>query len=206
MQQRANHEKTLWSFSHSRRPPRVLSIASVMLISVIIPHLNQEDYLATGLAALHAQDPVASDVEIIVVDNGSKRLPFEVCARWPNVRLISESTPGPAPHATGASASPTAISSPSSMQIAELTKAGLRPSSALFLTLIRRSSAGMCNVHIWIRRGSGSTSLMRRSTRTAMTSISRRDSQARQSGDAAGCACKGRQVCGIEVAEDRDWG
>jgi len=68
-----------------------------MLISVIIPHLNQEDHLRVGLEALHAQRGVASDVEIIVVDNGSARLPERVCSGWPRVRLVSEPTPGPGP-------------------------------------------------------------------------------------------------------------
>lgn len=68
-----------------------------MRISVIIPHLNQEDYLATGLAALHAQEGVSAAVEIIVVDNGSRRLPEAVCAAWPGVQLVSEAVPGPGP-------------------------------------------------------------------------------------------------------------
>jgi glycosyltransferase involved in cell wall biosynthesis len=68
-----------------------------MLISVIIPHLNQEDYLKTGLEALHAQRGITSNVEIIVVDNGSARLPEMICSAWPEVRLVSESTPGPGP-------------------------------------------------------------------------------------------------------------
>ena len=68
-----------------------------MLISVVIPHFNQEDYLATGLQRLHAQESVTADVEIIVVDNGSRRMPEAVCAAWPKVRLLKESTPGPGP-------------------------------------------------------------------------------------------------------------
>jgi glycosyltransferase involved in cell wall biosynthesis len=68
-----------------------------MLISVIIPHLNQEDHLRVGLEALHAQCGIRSDVEIIVVDNGSARMPATVCSAWPDVRLVSEPTPGPGP-------------------------------------------------------------------------------------------------------------
>ena len=68
-----------------------------MLISVIIPHLNQEDYLRIGLEALHAQRGPTSKVEIIVVDNGSARIPEVVCSAWPDVRLVSEPTPGPGP-------------------------------------------------------------------------------------------------------------
>jgi glycosyltransferase involved in cell wall biosynthesis len=68
-----------------------------MLISVIIPHLNQENYLRVGLEALHGQSGIPSKVEIIVVDNGSARLPEMVCSAWPDVRLVSEPTPGPGP-------------------------------------------------------------------------------------------------------------
>ena len=66
-----------------------------MLISVIIPHLNQEDHLRVGLEALHAQHGITSDVEIIVVDNGSARLPETICSAWPDVQLVSESIPWP---------------------------------------------------------------------------------------------------------------
>src|SRR3984893_15626253 len=68
-----------------------------MLISVIIPHLNQEDYLTVGLDALHAQRGITSKIEIIVVDNGSARLPEMCCSAWPDVRLVWEPIPGPAP-------------------------------------------------------------------------------------------------------------
>jgi glycosyltransferase involved in cell wall biosynthesis len=68
-----------------------------MLISIIIPHLNQEGYLRVGLEALHAQRGVTSNIEIIVVDNGSARLPEMVCSEWSDVRLVSETTPGPGP-------------------------------------------------------------------------------------------------------------
>lgn len=68
-----------------------------MLISVIIPHLNQEEHLRIGIEALHAQGSVTSDVEIIVVDNGSERLPVQLCSAWSNVRLVSEPLPGPGP-------------------------------------------------------------------------------------------------------------
>lgn len=68
-----------------------------MLISVILPHLNQEAQLRAGLAALHAQEGVKGRVEIIVVDNGSRSLPREVCAAWSDVRLAVEATPGPGP-------------------------------------------------------------------------------------------------------------
>lgn len=68
-----------------------------MRISVIIPHFNQEDYLRQGLERLYAQQGCKADVEVIVVDNGSQRLPEGVCAAFPGVILLQESTPGPGP-------------------------------------------------------------------------------------------------------------
>ena len=68
-----------------------------MLISVIIPHLNQEAQLRRCLDSLHAQRGTTAPIEIIVVDNGSRRLPEEVCAAWPDVRLRAEPEPGPGP-------------------------------------------------------------------------------------------------------------
>jgi glycosyltransferase involved in cell wall biosynthesis len=69
-----------------------------MRISVVVPHLNQEEYLRICLEALHAQTGIEGhELEIIVVDNGSRRLPEAVCAAWGDVTLLSESTPGPGP-------------------------------------------------------------------------------------------------------------
>lgn len=72
-------------------------MAAKMLISVIIPHLNQLTYLEKGLKALQAQIGVRRDVQIIVVDNGSRKLPEAICEAWPNVTLTTEPTPGPGP-------------------------------------------------------------------------------------------------------------
>lgn len=74
-----------------------------MFISVIIPHFNQEDYLRICLDRLHAQTGCTVGVEIIVVDNGSTRMPDEVCAAFPNVYLLKEERPGPG-HARNAGA------------------------------------------------------------------------------------------------------
>jgi glycosyltransferase involved in cell wall biosynthesis len=76
-----------------------------MRISVIIPHFNQEDYLRQCLARLHTQQGCAAEIEIIVVDNASNRIPDLVCAMFPGVRLLQELTPGPGPaRNTGAAA------------------------------------------------------------------------------------------------------
>lgn len=68
-----------------------------MLISVVIPHLNQPDFLALCLESLHTQQNTSSEFEIFVVDNGSHSLPEDVCDLWPDVTLLSETTPGPGP-------------------------------------------------------------------------------------------------------------
>jgi glycosyltransferase involved in cell wall biosynthesis len=64
-------------------------------ITVVIPHLNQPDFLARCLASLKAGSVQAG--EVIVVDNGSRALPTEVCAAHPTVRLLAEPMPGPGP-------------------------------------------------------------------------------------------------------------
>jgi len=65
------------------------------LISVVIPHLNQSDALARCLSAL--EKSTRQPDEIIVVDNGSVQMPEDVVARYPAVRLLRETTPGPGP-------------------------------------------------------------------------------------------------------------
>lgn len=67
------------------------------IVSVVIPHLNQPEHLRCCLASLAQQSFDLDRVEIIVVDNGSSQLPQEVCAGFPGVVLIQETTPGPGP-------------------------------------------------------------------------------------------------------------
>jgi glycosyltransferase involved in cell wall biosynthesis len=66
-------------------------------VSVIIPHLNQPDFLLRCLKSIKEQNYNQTLVEIIVVDNGSKKLPTDICQQFPNVKLLSEATPGPGP-------------------------------------------------------------------------------------------------------------
>lgn len=68
-----------------------------MTLSIIIPHLNQPDYLAKCLASLHDQTNAPADIEIIVVDNGSAQMPQDVCDRWPGTVLLQEPEKGPGP-------------------------------------------------------------------------------------------------------------
>ena len=63
-------------------------------VSVIIPHLNQQDALLRCLASACEQPNVR---EIIVVDNGSRSGLDGVRAIYPNVLILNEPTPGPGP-------------------------------------------------------------------------------------------------------------
>lgn len=66
-------------------------------ISVIIPHLNQPEHLSRCLTSLKNQTEIDCPVEIIVVDNGSKVMPTDLCNHFANVRLDQASEPGPGP-------------------------------------------------------------------------------------------------------------
>jgi glycosyltransferase involved in cell wall biosynthesis len=65
-------------------------------VSVIVPHINQADYLRRCLESLNSQS-FAGAFEIIVVDNGSHVLPAGICSSFDNVRLEQEPVPGPGP-------------------------------------------------------------------------------------------------------------
>lgn len=66
-------------------------------ISVIIPHLNQPEFLARCLASLEAQQGDVPEFEILVVDNGSRQLPHDVVEKVARARLLQETRPGPGP-------------------------------------------------------------------------------------------------------------
>jgi GT2 family glycosyltransferase len=67
------------------------------LVSVIIPHLNQPQFLCRCLAALNRQTLNRSQFEVIVVDNGSISLPATEVASFKGARLIQETKAGPGP-------------------------------------------------------------------------------------------------------------
>lgn len=67
------------------------------IISVVIPYLNQPDHLPACLDSLRRQTLDLSLVEIIVVDNGSKEPPEEICCAFNGVRVVQEPTAGPGP-------------------------------------------------------------------------------------------------------------
>lgn len=66
-------------------------------VSVVIPHLNEPDDLQRCLVCLAEQKAAGIPFEIVVVDNGSRRLPTEICGAYDNVRLEREPVPGPGP-------------------------------------------------------------------------------------------------------------
>jgi GT2 family glycosyltransferase len=66
-------------------------------IAVIIPHLNQPDYLRKCLASLSLQTVGMGRFEVFVVDNGSRELPTDVVSCFQNVTLTTEARPGPGP-------------------------------------------------------------------------------------------------------------
>lgn len=73
--------------------------------SIIIPHFNMPDALDRCLASVCSQQ-IDGRFEVIVVDNGSHRLPHDVIARHRGVQLLVETTPGPGPaRNTGVAAS-----------------------------------------------------------------------------------------------------
>jgi glycosyltransferase involved in cell wall biosynthesis len=72
-------------------------MASSPRLSIVIPHLNDEDNLARCLASLDAQAEPGLTYEVIVVDNGSKQPPSRVVADHPHARLVVEPIPGPGP-------------------------------------------------------------------------------------------------------------
>ncbi len=72
-----------------------LPAPQALRITVVIPHLNQPEMLSRCLASLAAGRRLAD--QIIVVDNGSASLPTDICASYPEVRLLQEQTPGPGP-------------------------------------------------------------------------------------------------------------
>lgn len=66
-------------------------------LSVIIPHLNEPDDLRRCLVALVSQRSDGISFEIIVVDNGSRAMPHDICAKVVDLTLVRELTPGPGP-------------------------------------------------------------------------------------------------------------
>jgi glycosyltransferase involved in cell wall biosynthesis len=65
------------------------------LLSIVIPHLNQLEALVACLSSLQSQTIDRSAFEVIVVDNGSTRLPRAIVERYPGTLLLQEPKAGP---------------------------------------------------------------------------------------------------------------
>lgn len=72
-------------------------MSSAKVVSVIIPHLNQPEQLRACLESLARQAFDMRRVETIVVDNGSRQPPTDICSAFDGVRLVEEPIPGPGP-------------------------------------------------------------------------------------------------------------
>lgn len=66
-------------------------------LGIVIPHLNQPAFLRHCLQSLAPQIAAHPGVEVVVVDNGSRQLPVEVCGDYDFVRLEQEPEAGPGP-------------------------------------------------------------------------------------------------------------
>jgi glycosyltransferase involved in cell wall biosynthesis len=69
--------------------------AAPPIASIVIPHLNQPDALIHCLTSLEAQTFGGGAIEIIVVDNGSRQRLDQMMRKFPTVRLLEQSQPGP---------------------------------------------------------------------------------------------------------------
>jgi GT2 family glycosyltransferase len=67
------------------------------LISVVVPYLNQPEFLEACLGSLDSQCLARNLFEIIVVDNGSVSIPEGIVANHPGTRLLLELQAGPGP-------------------------------------------------------------------------------------------------------------
>ncbi len=72
-------------------------MGSAYQLSVVIPHLNEPENLRRCLLSLDVQRADGIPFEVIVVDNGSSKMPEEACAGFADVRLVREVVPGPGP-------------------------------------------------------------------------------------------------------------
>lgn len=65
-------------------------------LTVLIPHLNDQDGLARTLATLERERQDVPGLEVIIIDNGSPNPPEALTQKY-NARLLHEAEPGPGP-------------------------------------------------------------------------------------------------------------
>ncbi len=66
-------------------------------VSIIIPHMNQPDFLKRCLKSIEPQVEALPGTEVIVVDNGSRELPTSIVGAYAWAQLGQESIKGPGP-------------------------------------------------------------------------------------------------------------
>jgi glycosyltransferase involved in cell wall biosynthesis len=66
-------------------------------VSVIIPHLNQHEWLNICLTAIAEQSFPVANIEVMLVDNGSSYMPGDEIKDFPFVTLLKQEEPGPGP-------------------------------------------------------------------------------------------------------------
>jgi glycosyltransferase involved in cell wall biosynthesis len=66
-------------------------------ISVIIPHLNQHEWIDICLQAIKGQSYPVEHIEVLLVDNGSTYMPEDEVKPYPFVKLLKQDEPGPGP-------------------------------------------------------------------------------------------------------------
>ncbi len=66
----------------------------MLSISIIVPFYNAEKYIKDCVESLLSQKYLASDYEIIFVDNNSTDSSVDIVKRYPRIKLISESKQG----------------------------------------------------------------------------------------------------------------
>ena len=62
------------------------------LVSVVIPCFNQAHFLVEAIESV--RDQIYSNVELVVVDDGSADNSFEVAGRYPDIRRLRQSNRG----------------------------------------------------------------------------------------------------------------
>jgi len=67
------------------------------IVSIIIPHLNQNDALDKCISTLRLQTYPLKKLEVIIIDNGSLAIPSIKNDVFKDLLILSEDTPGPGP-------------------------------------------------------------------------------------------------------------
>jgi glycosyltransferase involved in cell wall biosynthesis len=184
-------------------------MSSAIVVSIVIPHLNQPDRLRDCLESLARQDFDMRRVETIVVDNGSSQPPTDICSGFEGVRLVDEPIPGPGP------ARNRGVSLARGRLLAFIDADCTADASwlaAIEAALTGPGSSTVIGGDVRIaRRDSGRATMLE--AYESVYAYRQEEYIARQGFSGTGNLAMARQAydavgpfCGIERAEDRDWG